>query len=323
VTTTEQPPILKPESAPKPAKARRKSSHVAVLLGYFIFVFIGGALISPRLYAAAQFLESISDRFSILADRAFHHFVTGSVILLAVVAFPWLAKNLGLNSAFVHGFGLTRRHFGESILAFGWSFVAAALLACVLITFEALTLQTNHLAERWIRELRNACLFALIIGTVQEFIFRGAIFGTLRHRGSFLKAALVSSAVYALIHFVDKPQYAGRWVQWNSGFVVLGQTFNGIANFESVVPTFVNFVLLGILLALLLERTGSLIPCIALHSGLIFWVKMLNFISNPAKDASAFWGSDKTFDGWMSTVVLALLFILIERTTPRKALIPE
>ncbi|HEX7861916.1 MAG TPA: CPBP family intramembrane glutamic endopeptidase [Verrucomicrobiae bacterium] len=312
--TTEQPPQLKPESAPKPSRLARQSSPVAVILGYLIFVFLGGALAAPRFHAAAQFLESISYRFSFLADRAFHHFVMGSLILLAVVALPWLVKNLGLNSSSVLRLDWRRRHCGDSLLAFGWSFVAVALLACVLITFEARTFQTNHLAERWIRQLRNACLFALIIGILAELIFRGALFGALRPRGSFFKAAVLSSAVYALAFFVEKPEYATRWVQWNSGLIVLGQMFAGLANLKSMIPVVVNLVMLGCLLALLRERTGSLLPCIALHSGLVFWIKLLSFVSNPTKNANAFWGTDKIYDGWMTSIILVLVFILIERT---------
>lgn len=305
-----------------PARPRaRQTSPVAAIILYLLFVFLGAALIAPRLYASAQFLVGISHRFSFLADPPFHRFVSRCLILLAIIGLPSLLRALGLRSASVLGFKWNTRHRVEAVQGFGWAFVSLALLAALFATFEVRLLNLDHNPARWIQHLKNAAIAAILVSLFEEILFRGAIFGSLRQRRSFVSAALISSAVYALLHFLERPEHLGR-VHWDSGLAVLGQMLAGFTNFDAMIPAFINLMLVGALLALVFERTGSILFPIGMHAGFVFWVKTLNFVTDPTKrEVSAFWGSDKIIDGWAASLALVLILLLLERTLPPRKVV--
>ena len=317
MTASDPPATADPPIIATPARRRTgQASPVAAIILYLIFVFLGAALIAPRLYASAQFLVGISYRFSFLADPPFHRFVSRCLILLAILGLPSLLKALGLRSATVLGFKCNARHIVEAIQGFAWAFVSLALLAALLVTFDTRVLNLDHNAARWMQHLKNAALAAILVSFFEELLFRGALFGSLRQRRSFLSAALLSSALYALLHFLERPEHVGR-VHWDSGLAVLGQMLGGFRNFQEMIPAFFNLTLVGCLLALVFDRTGSILLSIGLHAGFVFWLKTLNFVTDPAKrEVSSFWGSDRTVDGWATSVVLLLTFLLVERTLP-------
>lgn len=310
--------MIAPDPSGLAGRRKRPSSPTAVILLYFIVVFVGAALIAPRLYASAQFLETIHYRFSFLADAPFHRYVNRCLILLAILGLPSLFRGLGLQSKSLLGLQWSARHFAEAIHGLCWSFIAVAILAALFVAFQVSTLDPDLTSERWISQLRNASLSALVVGLLEEMLFRGALFGALRQRQSFLRAALLSSALYALLHFLEKPAFIGR-VHWDSGFIVLAQMLSGLTNLNSMIPAFLNLLLLGILLALVFERTGSLFLAIGLHAGLVFWMKTLNFLTDRSTQiAGGFWGTDKLTDAWATTLVLGLVFLLVERTLPQR-----
>jgi membrane protease YdiL (CAAX protease family) len=89
----------------------------------------------------------------------------------------------------------------------------------------------DDLGPLWVQIL----LIAIAAPIGEEVCFRGMLFGGLRERLPMWAAALISAAVFGLLHVTT-----------------------GI----SVVPPLIAF---GFLLALLYERTGSIVPCILLH----------------------------------------------------------
>lgn len=78
-------------------------------------------------------------------------------------------------------------------------------------------------------------LIAIAAPISEEIFFRGMMFGGLRRRMPMLVAAFLSAAVFGLLH-----------------------AFTGL----SAVPPLIAF---GFILAVLYEKTGSIVPCILLH----------------------------------------------------------
>jgi uncharacterized protein len=89
----------------------------------------------------------------------------------------------------------------------------------------------DDLGPLWIQVL----LIAIAAPIGEEVCFRGMLFGGLRERLPMWAAGLISAALFGLLHVTT-----------------------GI----SVVPPLIGF---GFLLALVYERTGSVVPCILLH----------------------------------------------------------
>lgn len=316
------PPVLQAETPPSLRSRRRTGSVIVSLIRFFFIVFVGGGLIAPRLYTGVQFLAELVPAVSFIANQPFHRFVNQCFFIVALLALPSFLKGVGIQTAGALGLKWGLRHWVEGMQGLAWGFVALAFAATLFVGLQVRVLDLDHTSAQWIQHLKNAALSALVVALLEELIFRGALFGGMRRSHRFWFAALLSAAIYAILHFFERPESHGR-IHWDSGLLVLTQMMRGFTEPEVLIPTFLNLTLLGLLLALVFERTGALHFSIGLHAGLVFWVKTFTFVTNSVPDSrTSFWGTDKLIDGWMTGLLLLLVFILIERTLPPRK-VPE
>ena len=148
----------------------------------------------------------------------------------------------------------------------------------------------------------------MLVSALEELLFRGALFGALRKAHRWTTALVVSSAVYALVHFFQKPPPPAR-ITWTSGLEVLPRMCQGFVDFEMLVPGFFTLLLAGVILGLAYQRTGNLYLSAGLHAGWIFWLKFYGAVTLPAAGASQwFWGTGKLVDGWLALGLLLPVF---------------
>jgi len=191
--------------------------------------------------------------------------------------------------------------------ALGFALLGIVALASCWAGARQLRSQQN--APQILKHILNASLAAVFASVIEELVFRGVLFGGLRKKLVFGSAAFLSSAVYALVHFFERPANPVQ-IDWMSGFLVFGQMLSGFVHFEKLVPGFLNLTLLGCILALAYERSKALYFSIGLHAGLIFWVKSYDFITvSGSAQSSQFWGGGKLIDGWVSTIALGFTLI--------------
>ena len=156
------------------------------------------------------------------------------------------------------------------------------------------------------------------MAVLEEILFRGAIFGALRKTCRWQTALLISSAIYAIVHFFSRPQSPAE-IHWAAGLALLPAMLRGLVDVEQVVPGFFNLTLAGGLLALAYQRTGNLYCSIGLHAGWIFWLTFYGFLTREVAGADAwFWGTAKLIDGWLALVVLTLALALLLKLLPRR-----
>ena len=121
--------------------------------------------------------------------------------------------------------------------ALKWMGAAVGIYLVVVMAYVALVGEpeqddfAHDLGPLWIQIL----LIAIAAPIGEEVCFRGMLFGGLRERLPRWAAALIAGAVFGVLH-----------------------AFTGL----SAVPPLIAF---GFLLALVYERTGSILPCILLH----------------------------------------------------------
>jgi uncharacterized protein len=121
--------------------------------------------------------------------------------------------------------------------ALKWMGAVVGLYLLVITAYVALVGEpeqedfADDLGPLWVQIL----LIAVAAPIGEEVCFRGMLFGGLRERLPMWAAALISAALFGLLH---------------------------VTTGVSVVPPLIAF---GFLLALLYERTGSIVPCILLH----------------------------------------------------------
>jgi membrane protease YdiL (CAAX protease family) len=291
------------------------------LVIYILFVFVGGALLAPWLHGLAQ---AVAGTFPRLADAPFHRYVNRSLLVLALIGVWPLLKALGARTAADLGWVKPAGQWGRLGTGFALGFLSLAIVAGVAWLGGARSLQEEWPAGKLAGRLLGAVATAAVVGVMEETLFRGGIFAGLRRVLDWRLALGLSSAVYALVHFLARAQHTGE-VTWHSGLELLPRMLAGFGDWQALVPGFVNLTLAGALLALAFERTGNLYFSIGLHAGWIFWLKSYGTISREVAGANLwFYGSTKLTDGWLACAALSLTWIAVaglarRRTRPEAA----
>jgi uncharacterized protein len=282
------------------------------LLIYFAVVFPGGALLAPWLYWLAQWAASRWSAISGLAAIPFHRFLDRSLLGLALICLWPLLRSGGVRGWGGLGFVRQRRPALQILRGFalGWASLAAVALLTLACGASAFVL--THSATELFRQLINATWTAVVVAILEELVFRGALFGLLRQAMPWPAALIVSSAVYSAVHFIKKAEIAMP-VQWYSGLALLWAM---VCHPPPLIPAFLTLFLAGAILALSYQRTGTLYFSIGLHAGWIFWLKSYHFLFHASGGNRNFWGTDTLIDGWLSFLVLAIIFVLVARRKP-------
>ncbi|MGA2748097.1 MAG: CPBP family intramembrane glutamic endopeptidase [Verrucomicrobiota bacterium] len=285
---------------------------IRALLVYFAVVFIGGALLAPWLFWLAQWLAGLSPALSALAAHPFHRFVDRSLLGVALLGLWPLLRHCGLRGWAGIGFA-TGGHAPAEILrgfSLGWASLACAALLAFLGGVGASA--GSHSAAQLSVALLGAALTAVIVGVLEEMLFRGALFGILRDAMPWPAALAVSSAVYSLAHFIRSPQ-SGASVHWYSGLALLQEMFR---HPPGLIPASLTLFVAGAILALAYQRSGALYFSIGLHAGWIFWLKSWRLFFHQDGPGKTFWGTDNLLDGWLAFLILLGVFCIVARRRP-------
>jgi membrane protease YdiL (CAAX protease family) len=275
------------------------------ILIFLAVVFLGGAVISPWIY---QLVLAICGPDSYLGGHPFHRYYGRTVQVLAVLCLWPFLRALGLRS--LAELGLSRPRWGRLAAGFGLGFASLAVVAMIGVAVGAMMLRGEVPAAKLSKMAALAAAGAALVAVLEELLFRGALFGGLRRAWSWPFALVVSSAVYALVHFMGKGD-GDQVVKWYSGFEMLARLLGGFAHWREIVPGFFNLTLAGAILALAYHRTGNLHFSIGLHAGWIFWLKMCKATTYPAASRSWIWGTAKLVDGWLALLVLAVVLAVV------------
>ncbi len=284
---------------------------------YILVVFIGGALIAPGLYWMVQPLEHW---FPHIAGSPFHRYVNRSLLGIALIGLWPLFRSFGATSWKDIGILPPGTHWKRLGVGFALGFFSLAIVALSALAFGARTLTSNnvHTAQK----LFSATMTAIAVALLEEILFRGGIFGALRRNFRWGPALVMSSSIYALVHFLGNPRQEGQ-VMWYSGLELLPRMAEGFLHWKQLVPGFLNLTLAGGLLALAFYRTGNLYFSIGLHAGWIFWLKSYGAFTREIAGANTWlWGSSKLIDGWLALLVLTfslpLVLLISAPTRPRE-----
>lgn len=230
-------------------KFLRGHSWGAVLVRIVLYVLMAIAFSTVTILALRFFSGSVS------GPRAPRLLFIGEVILtLAVLSAARLMALFERQKMDVYGLPLGA--------AFGKLFWQGALAGLVEISvlvgliaagggysFGALEIHGWDVA-RW---AGFWALFMVVVGVFEEFLFRGYVQYTLGKRFGFWPAAFLLSALFGAAHLSNK-----------------GESWTGVA----------NVVVVGLMLCLSLERTGSLWFAVGLHASFNFGQTFLYSVPN-------------------------------------------
>jgi membrane protease YdiL (CAAX protease family) len=291
---------------------------MAWLGGYLVFVFGGGALLAPLVWWAVQSLAQVEGAawMDALARHPFHRFVHRCLLGLALIGLFPLARALGCRRA--SDVGLSRERVWLRRWARGVAVGFLMFAACLVFELEMEVRQWRDDQDIGgaVRAISGAALTALVVGLIEEILFRGVLCGGLRRSMGWWPAILVSSAVYSAVHFFQRPP-APEFVTWLSGLETVTQLLRGLVSNERLVQGFFTLFAAGILLALMFRRTGTLYFSMGLHSGWVFWIKFRGWLTAPGLTLGG--ATTDVVSAWVnfSVIGLTLVVITIVETTRR------
>ena len=199
---------------------------VQLLILYFACVFLGGALLAPWVYHAAQVAASNGVVSQEIAEQPFHRYVNRALLFLAIAGLWPFLRGLALRTWEDFGFATARDQWQHAVSGFLIGFCSLAWVAATGIFVGVRRWDFTQSPQAIFVELLSAMLSATVVALLEEILFRGAIFGTLRKGQSWQLALIVSSALYALFHFFAKPP-PPEFVDWRSGFATLAGMLRG------------------------------------------------------------------------------------------------
>jgi uncharacterized protein len=293
------------------------------LLIYIIAVFIGGAVIAPPVYWLVQSFahahpDFVAQHLHRIATTSFPRYVNRSLLVLALIGLWPLVRNLGFHSLPEVGIVRPRGQWKKLGAGFVLGFVSLAIVAGISFAFHARHLNERSTGSEIFRRLLGAAATAIVIAILEEILFRGAIFGALRKVFHWIVALVLSSMIYAILHYLEGAKSPGA-VTWLSGLEVLPNMLRNLGNVHAVIPGFFNLTLVGMLLAWAYQRTGNLYFSVGLHAGWIFWVKAYGIVSTMPPTADKWlWGSGRMaiVNGWVALPILfGTLLVFVWKTS--------
>jgi uncharacterized protein len=232
----------------------------AKLFAYFFAVVLGGALLAPPLFWSAHRFSTFFAKYDF--ESFFHR-----ALLICALAFLWpLLRSLRFHS--FRDLQLDKnRHALRDV-------VAGILLAAIplLVGFVVLIATRIFLLKNAIpgSSLGTVMAAAIVVPLIEELFFRGLLLGILLRSLRPVVAMLITSAFFAIVHFLKAPPRTSESVTWFSGFHSIANSFAQFADPMMMLAGFTTLFLIGWILADARLRTRSLFLPIGLHSGWIF-----------------------------------------------------
>lgn len=158
----------------------------------------------------------------------------------------------------------------------------------------------------------------LLISFLEEFFFRAVMFVSLSRRMPWFFAAILSSLLYSVVHFVQPvktyiPEQLNLAVGYDYTYTVVARLFT-----IDLLPAFFGLFLVGVVLCAVLRTTGSIYICIGLHTGWILAMKLSRFATIETDLLTIAAGASRRYfvaaqaSGWISIIAAFVLIVVID-----------
>lgn len=247
------------------------------------------------------------------ADRIVHRLGLLVVLIAIPIAFHrygyWRRDLLGYGDPFP----LFLKRVGLGALA-GILILAPVMLMLIVLGVREWHLDYTHLAAKFLKTLKLALLSGLAVAIVEEYFFRGAMLGLFLRRNPALRAVLLSSAIYAALHFV-RSSPGNSASPFGYGLQVLAHSFDQFLTPGAMLDSYAALMMAGVLLALARLHTGSIALGIGMHASWVMLIKLYKQFTDPVGHSPLAWlvGDYDGVGGWLGFVWLSLLALMYWR----------
>ena len=265
---------------------------------WFITAIAVALLIAVTLaYPAYQLIHPIEAvwRLDKIATRLF------DVALLGCIFF--VLKRLDLRGAAAWGWQVPAAT-GRRQFACG---VALGFLSMLPVSWAMVCLGVRPLLETLDGAVLRSAVLAgvgsgLVVGLLEETLFRGLIQGAVTRQGSQRAVGVVAVAVlFASLHFLANTRIPHDAVTPWSGLELLRGTFSAFAQPSQMIDAFLALFGVGLLTGMAREWTGNILFAAGLHAGWVFVMRATIGVTRLATESPNAWmlSQHDGYTGWL------------------------
>ena len=254
---------------------------MCAVVNFFILLSLV-IVMSPLLaYPAHLLLENF-------IDLPFHKLVSHLTLFFGLIFSSIYLKINQMYSKQAFGFGVPKNIFLRDIfLGIFAGILILTFLKLIFILLGIHQIKTNldyfwsHLFLIFIK----AILAGLVVGFIEETIFRGALFSGLYKKTNALITVSLTSGVYAAVHFLKYRELpGGTQITWATGLEMLPDAFFKLS-YPNILDHFLTLLTLGVLLSMIRLRNGNIAMCIGIHAGIVLTLKVTGRFSEYVPDS--------------------------------------
>jgi membrane protease YdiL (CAAX protease family) len=205
-------------------------------------------------------------------------------MLVLLIGFILVARRMRLADRASLGYGLPRGQFLREA-AIGLALGVATLLPIALIMF-ALDLRELRpqlvIDSGWLLRLAFSGLASgIAVALIEETFMRGAMHTGIARESGVLPAILLTSLLYAAVHFVGRYRIPLEELGPDSGLRHVLGTLADFATPLDIIDAFLALFAVGVLLGMVRQLTGNIAACLGLHAGWVWIIAFLRESSQP------------------------------------------
>lgn len=259
------------------------------------------------------------DASSYLASKPYTKFFDRARWVSVLILLPYLFLKCRLTRFRDIGFA---RPFLSTYLR--W-FVSGIAMIFIIYGYNTLT-GTFRIDEQWSsamiwRGLGEALLASILIGCLEEIVFRGLVFRMFYTAVKPVAAIVLSSLFFAILHFNASELSLGATAPSEVGLseaasIAWGTAIAVFTEFD--LKYLLALLLVGVVLHQVFLLSGNLWASIGIHAGWVFTIKLFGQAFETTEQADAFSGTTRVADGYWVSVVLIIFVVLFGYLLKRK-----
>jgi len=246
---------------------------------YLLLVLIGGTLAAPMAWHLIQMLPPhlFGGLIGKIQGMPFHRYLSRSLQVAAIMLLWPLLRSLRIRSVGELGLHGSCRPLGDLMVGL-FSGVSCLLLLESVALYSGVFVLHPGWSAGLMTTLPRFLLTAVVVATVEEFLFRGVLLGFFRQVMVPSMAILLSAIIFSGVHFLNLPAASSGEVApiWCSGLSVLASLGSSLPPWQLFCWAFTTLFVAGIILAWMTVHTGSLWAAIGLHGSWILGQQVFN-----------------------------------------------
>jgi membrane protease YdiL (CAAX protease family) len=207
-------------------------------------------------------------------------------------------------------------------ISFALTVAAVLALLATQVALGWLRVEVNEPAGRVLYRLGKTLLTGVVVGLIEEWLFRAWLPARLGRRLPVLAAGLVATTIFAGLH-AFKPSHLGEPVEPTvaGAFEALGRWTSTLVDPQAFGRSFLGLFLFGLLLLRLYRRAGTLWAPAGVHAAAAWLIFAYGALTERG-DTPGWAGSKLLYDGPLGWALLVLAWLLLAPRAPRSPTTP-